>query len=119
LLFIPGKVMATVLLNRMKSSIDVTLHPNPAGFRTGRSCCEQIFTLRQIVDKCLAWQKTVFMNFINYSKAFDCIHIETLQNIAAKYGIPYKIINIIKSFYHSSRFAVRVDGVLSEFFEIH
>jgi hypothetical protein len=119
LLSIPGKVMATVLLNRMRTAIDEILRPNQAGFRPGRSCCEQIFTLRQIVDKCLAWQKPVLMNFIDFSKAFDCIHRESLWNIAAKYGIPDKIINIMKSFYRGSRCAVLVDGVLSEFFEIH
>jgi len=41
-----------------------------------------------------------------------------LWNIATKYGIPDKIINIMKSFYHGSRCAQRVDGVLREFFEI-
>jgi len=48
---IPGKVMATVILNRMRIAIDKKLRPNQAGFRSGRSCCEQIFTLRKIVDK--------------------------------------------------------------------
>jgi len=73
------------------------------------AACEQIFMLRQIVDECLAWQKPVLMNFIDFSKAFDCIHRDSLWNIAAKYGIPHKIINIINSFYYDSRCAVRVD----------
>jgi len=58
------------------------------------------------------------MKFVDFSKAIDCIHRESLCNIAAKYGIPEKVINIMKSFYLGSRCAVRVDGVLSEFFEI-
>ena len=60
LLSIPGKVMSTVLLNRIRSAIDKMLRPNQAGFRPGRSCCEQIFSLRQIVDKvsCLAETST-------------------------------------------------------------
>jgi len=44
---------------------------------------------------------------------------ESLWNNAAKYGIPDKIINITKRFYHGRRWAVKVDEVLSEFFEIH
>jgi len=87
---IPGKVMATVLLNRMRLSIDVILRPNQAWFWNGRSSFEQIFMLRQIVDLCVAWQKTVLMNLIDFSKAFDCIHRESLWNIAAMYGIPDK-----------------------------
>lgn len=110
--------MATILLSRMKTAVDVTLRLNQAGFRPGRSCCEQIFTLRQIVDKCLAWQKPIVMNFVDFKKAFDCIHRESLWTIVAKYGIPKKLINIMKDFYRDSRCAVRVDGVLSEFFDI-
>jgi len=52
----PGEVMATILLNRMRMAVDRTLHSNQAGFRPGRFCCDQIFLLRQIIDKCLAWQ---------------------------------------------------------------
>jgi hypothetical protein len=111
--------MCTVLLNRMRTAIDKMLRPNQAGFRPGRSCCEQIFSLRQIVDKCLAWQRPVLMNFIDFKKAFDCIHRESLWKIAANYGIPDKVINIMKSLYRGSSCAVKVDGVLSEFFEIH
>jgi len=42
LLSIPGEVMAKVLLNRMRSFIDMILRPYQAGFQTGRSCREQI-----------------------------------------------------------------------------
>ena len=119
LLSTPGKVMATILLNRMKAAVDQTLRPNQAGFRPGRSCCDQIFSLRQIIDKCLAWQKPVLLNFIDFKKAFDCIHRESLWKIVAKYGIPNKIINIMKSFYQGSCCAVRTEGILGELFEIH
>jgi len=44
------------------------------------------------------------------------MHREYLWNIAAKYGILDKIINIMKSIYHVSRCAECVNGVLSEFF---
>ena len=49
LLSIPGKVMATVLLNRIKVAVDQQLRPQQAGFRPHRSCCDQVFALRQII----------------------------------------------------------------------
>lgn len=48
-------------------SIPGTLRPNQAGFRPGRSCCEKILS-RQIVDKRLAWQKPILVNFIDFKK---------------------------------------------------
>jgi len=98
--------MATVILNRMRTAIDKKLRPDQAGFRLGRSCCEQILTLRQIVDKCLAWQKPILMNFVDFKKDFDCIHRESLWKIAVIYGIPDNIIGIMKSFYKGSSCAV-------------
>ena len=110
--------MATVLLKRMRSAVDKTLRPNQAGFRRGRSCCEQIFSLRQIVDKCLTWQRPLLINFGDFKKTFDCIHRESLWKIATIYGFPDKVVNIMKS-HQGSRCAFRVDGTRSEFFDIH
>jgi len=58
------------------------------------------------------------VNFVDFKKAFDCIHRDSLWQIAAEYGVPSKVINIMKSFYKDSRFAVKVDDDLSDFFEI-
>ena len=46
LLSIPGKVLASVILERIKDAVDKQLRQEQAGFRKGRSCCEQIFMLR-------------------------------------------------------------------------
>ena len=44
-----------MMLNRMQEAMDNILQQEQAGFHKGRSCCEQIFTLRQIVEKVQAW----------------------------------------------------------------
>ncbi|CAH1266795.1 Hypp3576 [Branchiostoma lanceolatum] len=53
LLSIPGKVFCAVLLKRLKKAVDCKLREEQAGFRSNRSCTEQIFTLRNIIDQCL------------------------------------------------------------------
>ena len=40
-----GKVLSIALLNRLKDTVDLKLREEQAGFRRGRSCSEQIFTL--------------------------------------------------------------------------
>lgn len=45
LLSIPGKVFCSVLLQRLKDEVDNILREEQAGFRKGRSCSEQIFTI--------------------------------------------------------------------------
>ncbi|XP_078682172.1 uncharacterized protein LOC144916725 [Branchiostoma floridae x Branchiostoma belcheri] len=56
LLSIPGKVFCAVLLRRLKKAVDSKLREEQAGFRSNRSCTEQIFTLRNIIDQCLEHQ---------------------------------------------------------------
>ena len=118
LLSVPGKVMASILMNRIKGAVDVQLRQQQAGFRTGRSCCDQIFTLRQIIDKVTALNAPLLVNFIDFRKAFDCIHRISVWNILRCYGIPEKVIKVIQSFYKDSRCAVRADGEVGEWFQI-
>ena len=56
------------------------------------------------------------MTFIDFKKAFDSINRDTMWKILRYYGIPEKIVNIIKCLYEGSTSAVRVDGSLSKEF---
>ena len=41
------------------------------------------------------------MNSVDFEKAFDNIHRDSLWRILRVYGIPLRIVQIIKSFYHN------------------
>ena len=96
LLSISGKVFCSVLLNRLREHVDSRLREEQAGFRKGRSCSEQIFTLRTIIEQSLEYQTPLIINFIDIKKAFDSIHRESLWKIVKLYGVPDRFINIIQ-----------------------
>ena len=73
-----GKVLCTILLVRLRNSIDSRLREEQAGFRPGRSCTEQIFTLRNVIEQCIEFQKPLSLNFIDFKKAFESVHRESL-----------------------------------------
>jgi len=102
----------------MKFEIDRHLQGEQAGFRNGRSCNEQIFTLRNILEQSKEFQKALAFNFIDFKKAFDSIHRESISKILRLYGIPHKIINIFISMYISSRCCVRTKDGYSDMFDI-
>ncbi|KAI8496360.1 hypothetical protein Bbelb_256590 [Branchiostoma belcheri] len=118
LISIPGKVFCAVLLRRLKKAVDSKLREEQAGFRSNRSCTEQIFTLRNIIDQCLEHQTPLVLNFIDFKKAFDSIHRASLWDIAASYGIPEQFVNAFKSLYANSRCCVRTEGGTTDFFDI-
>ena len=63
-------------------------------------CRVQIFTLRNI-EQCTEWQWQLHIRFVDFEKAFDSIHRDSLWHILRAYRIPLHIIQIIKSFYYN------------------
>ena len=118
LLSTPGKVFSRVLLNRLQEAVDRTLRDEQAGFRRGRSCTEQVFTLQNIIEQSLEHQKDLIINFIDYKKAFDSVHRPSLWKILKYYGIPDRFINIFKALYINSNCCVKTASGYTEFFEI-
>ena len=56
-----------------------------ASFRPGCSCYDHIFTLRQILEQSKEWNAPLYPNFIDFEKAFDSIHRDTLGKILRHY----------------------------------
>ena len=84
----PRKILSTILQKRLRSEVDITLGEEQGRVRTGRSCTEQVFTLRKIIDQCIEFKKPIVINFNNFKKAFDSVHRESLWKIVKIYGIP-------------------------------
>jgi len=82
------------MLNRMNEAMDNILRQEQTGFRKGRSCCEQIFTLCQIIEKVQARDRSLYISFVDFQKAFDSVHRVSLWEILKCYGIPEKLSNI-------------------------
>ena len=101
LLSIPSKVLAKIVINRISSAVDGKLREEQAGFRQGRGCIDQIFTLRNIIEQCIEWQRELYINFVDFEKAFDSIHRNSLWKILRYYGIPLEIVSIIQCFYNN------------------
>lgn len=74
LLSIPSKIFCRVLLQHIEPVIDNKLREEQAGFRKGRGCIDQIFALRNIIEQCIDWNVSLYMNFIDFRKAFDSVH---------------------------------------------
>ena len=118
LLSVHGKVLNRFILERMKGEVDKTLREEQAGFRKDRSCTDQIATLRIIVEQSIEWNSSLYVNFVDYEKAFDSLDRETLWKILRHYGVPMKLVNMIKNSYDGMSCRVIHDGQLTKNFEI-
>nr|KAG5690011.1 hypothetical protein BaRGS_007313 [Batillaria attramentaria] len=118
LLSVPGKVLNRILLERMREAVDPMLRDQQAGFRRNRSCADQIASLRIIVEQSLEWNSPLYINFIDYEKAFDSVDREALWKLLRHYGVPGKIISLIQCTYKDMSCRIAHAGQLSESFEV-
>jgi hypothetical protein len=66
------------------------------GFHRNRSTIDQIFYIRQILEKKWEYNGTVHQLFIDFKKAYDSIKREVLYSILVEFGIPKKLVRLIK-----------------------
>ena len=117
LLSVPSKIFKRTVINRLYDGVNKRLRQEQAGFRKGRNTTEQIFTLRNIIEQSIEWQASLYVNFVDFEKAFDSVHQESLWKIMQAYGIPQKIITMIRLLYEDAECAV-LEGKESLWFKV-
>ena len=68
-----SKVMPKILQARLQQYMNHELPDVQAGFRKGRGTRDQIANIRWITEKAREFQKNIYLCFIDYTKAFDCV----------------------------------------------
>jgi hypothetical protein len=67
---------------------DVLLLEEQNGFRKGRSCMDDTFTIQQIIEKHREFNLEMHIAFIDYEKAFDRVNRATIWQIMERRGYP-------------------------------
>ena len=118
LLNVPGKVLSLILLERLKKIIEPQLLEAQCGFREGRGTTDQIWAIRQLVEKSLEHQSELCMCFIDLSKAYDSVNREAMMAVLRKYGVPSHMVSLIEQLYAGTWCQVKMEGEVSERFEV-
>ena len=113
-----SKVLSRILINRIQAGVDPLLRKEQAGFSKGRGTVNQIFILRNILEQANEWNSTMYIHFVDFEKAFDSIHRESLWEIMKNYGIPTKLISMVKALYKDFECAVIDENETSEWFPV-
>ena len=74
--------------------------------------------LRNIIEQVIEWNSNLYICFVDFEKAFDSVHRETLWKLLKICGIPDKLVNMIKTMYRNSKCAV-IDRIeTSQWFDV-
>ena len=80
--------MRKILQTRLQQYVNRELPVVQASFWKGRGTRDQIANIRWIIEKAREFQKNIYLCFIDYAKAFDCVDHNKLQKILKEMGIP-------------------------------
>jgi hypothetical protein len=74
---------------------------------------DQIFYIQQILQKKWEYNGMVHQLFINFKKSYDSVKREILYNILLEFGIPKKLVRLIKMCLNETYSKVRVSKLFS------
>ena len=74
------KVMLKILQARLQQSVNRELPDIQAGFRKVRGTRNQTVNIQWIMTKAREFQKNIYFCFLDYTKAFDCVDQNKLEN---------------------------------------
>ncbi|CAI9715052.1 Hypothetical predicted protein [Octopus vulgaris] len=88
------------------------------GFVPGKSTTDAIFLVRQLQEKYLAKDKTLFLAFVDLEKAFDRVPRSLIWWSMRKLGIDERLVRAVRAMYRDAVSKVRVGNVYSEEFRV-
>jgi sorting nexin-29 len=90
------KILSNFLLARLTPYVNEIIGDHQRGFRRNRSTTDQIFYIRQILERKWEYNGTVHQLYMDFKKAYDLIKREVLYNILLEFCIPKKLVRLIK-----------------------
>jgi len=112
------KILSNILLSRLIPYVKEIIGDHQCGFRRNRSTIDNIFCIRQILEKKWEYNEEVLQLFIDFKKSYDSVRREVLYKNLIEFGIPRKLVILIKMSLTETYSKVRVGKNVSDRFPI-
>ena len=100
-----SEVVLKILQARLQHCMSWGLPDIQAGVRKGRGTSDQIS--HWIMEKAREFQKNIYLCFIDYAKAFDCVDHKKLRKTLKEMGIPDHLTCLLRNLYAGQEATVR------------
>jgi hypothetical protein len=90
----------------------INKHKHQCRFQHNRSTTDQNFCIHQILDKKWEYNEIVYQLFVEFEKVYDSARREILYNILIEFGVPMKLIRLIKMCLNETYNKVRIGNFL-------
>ena len=110
--------MLKILQARLQQYMNRELPDVQAAFSKGRGTRVPIANIRWIIAKAREFQKNIYVCFLDYAKAFDCVDHKKLWEILKEMGIPGHVTGLLRNLYAGQEATVRTGHGKTEWFQI-
>jgi hypothetical protein len=112
------KVFAKTLYDRLLPHAYAAVQHYQAGFQSGKSTTDQLFALRQILEKCNEFNITTHLLFIDFKATYDTIIRNEVYVGMSELNFPTKLIRLTKATLTIVTCCVKIQNKCSKSFEI-
>ena len=113
-----NKVMFKIFQARLQQYVNHELPDVQAGFRKGRGARDQIGNICWIIEKAREFQKNIYLCFIDYVKAFDCVDHNKLWKILQEMGISDHLTHLLRNLHAGQEATVRTGQGTKDWFQV-
>lgn len=111
------KIFSSIMIRRLEvwAHMTAALPEFQSGFRGGRGCADNIFTLASISQIFVGSNRKLYTFFIDFTKAFDSINHDKLWQNLYNLAVSTKFITLYKNVYDNAKTAIRTSDGLTEY----
>ena len=110
--------MLKILQARLQQYVNREIPDVQAGLRKGRGTKDQIANICWIIERAREFQKNICFCFIDYAKAFDCVHHNKLWKILKEIRILDHPTCLLRNLYAGQEATVSIEHGTTDWFQI-
>ena len=99
----------------MADCLDRAQPVDQAGFRSGYSCEDHLFTVAQLAEKFTEFRLPLWVAVVDFEKGFDCVEHEAIWEAMREQKVPKPYIRICQALYKDQTAKVVTEAESREF----
>ena len=108
------KIFANIVLHRKQKLLNKVYPDSQHGYHSERGRIDDIFTVRQRMEKSREQCLNLSIVFIDFTKAFDTVNRPLLFKLLSKIGCPSNLLKTIQLLYFEVKARLVIEGELSD-----
>ena len=111
------KLYAVIVLQKVRDRIKEFVSWTQSGFLRGRSCGNNLWILRRVVERAIEFNTPVYCVFVDYKGAFDALNRTSLGRVLGLFLSP-SMVRRVMSLYFDAKANVRIKNSIGPEFEL-